>query len=134
MLRKIIPFLILAFITVACSFLSPSDQETTAVGYQMISVTELDAMMDAEDFVLVNVHIPLEGNIPGTDLEIPFNEIEDHIALLPENKDEKIIVYCRSGGMGDTASEVLVDLGYTDVSNLKGGYIAWRATDLPFEE
>lgn len=100
----------------------------------MISVTELDGMMDSEDFVFVNVHIPLEGNIPGTDLEIPFNEIEDHIALLPENKDEKIIVYCRSGGMGDTVSQVLVDLGYTDVSNLEGGYIAWKAADLPFEE
>jgi rhodanese-related sulfurtransferase len=36
--------------------------------------------------------------------------------------------------MGDTAAQTLVDLGYTRVFNLEGGYIAWRAAGLPFVE
>jgi rhodanese-related sulfurtransferase len=60
--------------------------------------------------------------------------MENYVSLLPENKNEKIIIYCRSGSMGDTASQTLVDLGFTDVSNLEGGYNLWKASGLPFEE
>ena len=100
----------------------------------MITVSELQELMDSEEFTFVNVHIPLEGNISNTDAEIPFDEIENYLDLLPEDKDEKIVIYCRSGSMGDTASKTLVDLGYTNVSNLEGGYNAWNANGLPFEE
>jgi len=106
----------------------------SAVGYEMINVGNLQGLMEREDVTLVNVHIPLEGNIPGTDQMIPFDEVENYLDLLPENKDEKIVIYCRSGSMGDTASKTLVALGYTDVSNLVGGYNAWQASSLPFEE
>ena len=102
--------------------------------YAMITVSELQELMDSQEFTFVNVHIPLEGNIYNTDAEIPFDEIENYMDLLPEDKDEKIVVYCRSGSMGDTASQTLADLGYTDVSNLEGGYNAWKANGLPFEE
>ena len=105
-----------------------------AAGYEMISVGDLQGLMETEDITLINVHIPLEGNITGTDLMIPFDEVESFLDLLPENKDEQIILYCRSGSMGDTASETLVELGYTDVSNLEGGYNVWKANGLPFEE
>jgi len=100
----------------------------------MISVADLQSLVEADDFTFINVHIPLEGNIPETDLEIPFDDVENYLGLLPADKDEKIVIYCRSGGMGNTASQTLVDLGYTDVSNLEGGYNAWKAADLPFEE
>jgi rhodanese-related sulfurtransferase len=111
-------------------------EETTSspLTYQTISVSELDSLVETNDIVLINVHIPLEGNIPGTDAEIPFNDIEAYLSALPTDKDEKIIVYCRSGSMGKTASQTLVELGYSDVSNLDGGYLAWIEYGLPFEE
>lgn len=132
---KIITFFILTGLLItSCTVFSNPGLASNPPVYAMITVSELQELMDSEEFTLVNVHIPLEGNISNTDVEIPFNEIENYLDLLPEDKDEKIIVYCRSGSMGDTASQTLVDLGYTDVSNLEGGYNAWKANDLPFEE
>ena len=111
----------------------PSDNSPAA--YKMMSVSELQALRDSgEDFLFVNVHIPLEGNIPGTDFTVPFNQIEQNLDLFPEDKDARIVIYCRSDNMGHDAGQALVDNGYTDVSNLEGGYIEWKAQGLPFEE
>ena len=118
----------------SCAYLPGITQTQNEVGYKTINVEDLNELMNKEDFTLINVHIPLDGNIPGTDLEIPFNDVKSYLEVLPGSKDGKIIIYCRSGGMGDVASQTLVDLGYTDVSNLEGGYNAWKATGLPFEE
>ncbi len=142
MFRKIIFALIIAILLSSCSYLPnlPLDtifggnKESTDKGYEMINVEELESVMNEEEITLINVHIPLEGNISETDLTIPFDEIDDYLDKLPQNKDEKIVIYCRSGGMGDVAAETLVDLGYTNVSNLEGGYNVWKAMDLPFEE
>ena len=100
----------------------------------MISVAELQALRESgEDFLFVNVHIPLEGNIPGTDFTVPYNEIENNLSLFPTNKDAKIVLYCRSDSMGNEAAQKLAENGYTDVYNLEDGYIAWKAYGLPFE-
>jgi len=102
--------------------------------YQMISVAELQALRESsEDFLFVNVHIPLEGNIPGTDFTVPYNEIENNLSLFPTNKDAKIVLYCRSDSMGNEAAQKLAENGFTDVYNLEDGYIAWKAYSLPFE-
>ncbi len=84
-------------------------------------------MLDAENFPLVNVHIPYDGEIPGTDSFIPFDRIDEHLDELPPDRDSMLFVYCRSGSMSATAAESLVSLGYTDVWNLDGGMIAWEA-------
>lgn len=93
--------------------------------FTRVSPEELKAMMGSQDFPLVNVHIPFEGDIPGTDLSIPYNEIAQNTDRLPA-KDEKILLYCRSGGMSAEASRTLVGLGYTNVWDLGGGMIAWQ--------
>ncbi len=104
----------------------PGEQVSVDGGtFTRLSPTELRNMKDKQDFPLVNVHIPFEGNIPGTDLSIPYNEIDQNLAQLPA-KDEKILLYCRSGSMSDQASETLVELGYTNVWDLGGGMIAWQ--------
>jgi hypothetical protein len=41
--------------------------------YTEINVNELQSMLESKDFVLVNVHIPFEGDIPDTDVSIPFD-------------------------------------------------------------
>jgi rhodanese-related sulfurtransferase len=102
--------------------------------YTNVNVDELETMLESKDFVFVNVHIPFEGDLPNTDLSIPFNEIDQNLDRLPEDKDAKIVLYCRSGSMSNTASETLVALGYTNVWNLDGGFNAWKAAGLPMDE
>lgn len=83
-------------------------------------------MLDRQDVTLVNVHIPFAGNLPGTDLSIPFNEIVHYTDDLP-TKDEPIVLYCRSGNMSTQAARMLVQLGYTNIYKLDGGFDAWVA-------
>ena len=95
--------------------------------YTDVSVEGLAALMEGEEeFPLVNVHIPYEGEIQGTDLFIPFNDIEQNVDQLPADKDARVVVYCRSGSMSAQAAQTLVALGYTDVWNVDGGMIAWE--------
>jgi rhodanese-related sulfurtransferase len=101
--------------------------------YTNISVSELQSMLENKDFTFVNVHIPFEGDIPNTDLSIPFNEIEQNLDQLASDKDAKIVLYCRSDRMSTIAAEDLVNLGYTNVWNLTGGMVAWEQAGLPLE-
>lgn len=95
-------------------------------GVKEISVSRLHKMMKKKDFTLVNVHIPYAGEIPQTDLFIPFDKISAHLKELPA-KDKKIVLYCRSDRMSTFATESLANAGYSNLSNLKGGMIAWEA-------
>ncbi len=101
--------------------------------YMDVDVAEMQTMLQNKDFVFVNVHIPFEGNIPGTDVSIPFDQIEPNLSKLPADKNAKIVVYCRSGAMSAIAARTLVKLGYTNVWNLAGGMIAWQQGGLPLE-
>jgi rhodanese-related sulfurtransferase len=102
-------------------------------GYTDISVTELSEMLENKDFTMVNVHIPFEGDLPQTDLSIAYDQIEQHLDLLPD-KDAPIVLYCRSDRMSHIAAKALVKNGYTNVFNLDGGFVAWQAAGLPFVE
>ena len=106
--------------------------EVSGGAYWNISVAELQAMR-ASDAVarLVNVHIPFQGDIAGTDVSIPFNEIADHLDQLPSGKDAPIALYCRGGPMSVRAATTLAELGYTKVYSLEGGFNAWAAAGLP---
>lgn len=108
--------------------------QTVPVGdgsYTDVSVAGLSALLENKDFPLINVHIPYEGEIEGTDAFIPFNEIEANLDSLPDDKDARIVLYCRSGSMSAQSAETLVKLGYTDVWNLDGGMIAWKNSGRP---
>lgn len=96
--------------------------------YEDISPAELDNMLSRQDDIfLLDVHIPEQEHITGTNSFIPFDELEGNVSNLPSDKNKKIIVYCRSGSMSKIASDKLIELGYSDVLNLNGGIKAWNS-------
>ena len=95
--------------------------------YRQIGMAEAVAMMEAEqDYILLDVRTQAEfeaAHIPGA-ICIPNETIAaDEIEELPD-KDQLILVYCRSGNRSKQASDKLVALGYTNVVEF-GGIIDW---------
>ena len=94
-----------------------------------VSVEKFDELKNSEDVFVINTHTPYIGEIEDTDLII---EDWQNVALyeneLPQDKNTKILVYCRSGSMSTSASQQLIDLGYKNVYNLEGGMNAWQAS------
>ena len=96
-------------------------------GYTQISMQEAVSMMQEESgYIILDVRTPeefAERHIPDA-INIP-NEVigKEEIAELPD-KEQMILVYCRSGNRSKQASEKLAALGYTNVYEF-GGIIDW---------
>jgi phage shock protein E len=98
----------------------------------LVSPEAFAERIDATGVVTINVHIPDEGSIPGTDLAIAFDDISSSTDL-PEDLDTPLAVYCRSGNMSADAVDDLEDLGYSDIVELDGGFNAWEASGRELE-
>jgi phage shock protein E len=98
----------------------------------LVGPDEFAERMTDPEAVVVNVHVPYEGEIAGTDLFIPFEEIASS-PRLPSERDQPLVLYCRTGNMSAEAASDLVDAGYTDVTDLEGGMLAWEASGRSIE-
>lgn len=96
--------------------------------YEQISGAEAKALMDSESgYIIIDARTQEEydeGHIPGAIL-IPEYEIADRAEKELPNKDQLILVYCRSGRRSKIAAEELVKLGYTNVKEFSG-IIDWE--------
>jgi len=94
-------------------------------------ITDDEAKIELEidsSIILLDVRTQEEHNeshIPNSIL-IPVDELEARATSELKDKYAKIIVYCRSGGRSANASNILVNLGYTNVYNLLGGINSWK--------
>lgn len=90
-----------------------------------ISVQELAALRAAQaDFLLLDVRNPDEYafcNIGG--LLIPRNELAERFHEL--NPNQEIIIHCHAGGRSKRATAFLLEQGFVNVKNLRGGITAW---------
>ncbi|GIV00289.1 MAG: hypothetical protein KatS3mg014_1904 [Actinomycetota bacterium] len=64
-----------------------------------VSPERLAGMLAEGDPCVVNVHVPYQGEIPGTDAFIPYDEIGARMSELPSDRGAEIVLYCRSGRM-----------------------------------
>ena len=96
--------------------------------YDQISGAEAKALMDSESgYIIIDARTQEEydqGYIPGAIL-IPEYDIADRAEKELPDKDQLILVYCRSGRRSKIAAEELVKLGYTNVKEF-GGIIDWE--------
>ena len=93
-----------------------------------ITVQQLKERIDAEEALhIIDVRESYEHeefNIGGE--LIPLNDIPTAISKLSENKEEEIIVYCRSGNRSGMAQQFLKQAGFANVRNLIGGMLHWQ--------
>lgn len=105
---------------------TPQTQEKEEA-YMNITQEEAKKLMDTEkDYIILDVRTQEEyeeKHIPGAIL-IPHTEIEAQAAEKLPDKDQLILVYCRSGNRSKTASEALEKLGYTRIREF-GGINTW---------
>lgn len=99
------------------------------------SITPEQAYRSRSTARLVDVREPAElqgdlGRIPGVE-SVPLATVER--AAASWDRDVPLVMVCRSGGRSGRAAELLVRLGFTNVMNMTGGMIAYRAAGLPVE-
>jgi len=132
----LIPVAIIVLIFGAFLVLGSSDKEEISeqVNYEDITSQDLNSILSEREVFLLDVHVPEQVHITGTDAFIDYTKIEENQSKLPTDKDSEIVVYCRSGSMSKTASETLVELGYTNVKNLAGGINSWKDAGYEIDE
>ncbi|MGB8294891.1 MAG: rhodanese-like domain-containing protein [Polyangia bacterium] len=92
-----------------------------------ISAQQLHIALANKDFLLIDVHTPNAGSIPGTDARIAYDDIPALVAFIGPDLDTKVVLTCLMGGMSKSAGNALVALGYRNISELTGGMSAWTA-------
>ena len=123
-MKKLIFLLLAVLLLTACGQDKENDQGAV---YMNITAEEAKKIMDTEEgYIILDVRTQEEydeSHIPGAIL-IPNTEIEARAEEILTDKDQLILVYCRSGRRSKLAAEILVELGYTNIKEF-GGIIDW---------
>ena len=123
-MKKLIPLLLSALMFTGCA--GTSNHQTN--NYRSITMDDaVDMMAKETGYIILDVRRPDEfaaGHIPNA-INVPNESIGT--AEIPElpDKDQLIMVYCRSGRRSKEASEKLVKLGYTNIVEF-GGILDWK--------
>ena len=123
-MRKIIAFMLIGVIV----FLTGCTTQPSESTYKQINADELVEIMNKEtDYIILDVRTQEEynsGHIPGA-VCIPNESIgKEPPSLLPD-KNQLILVYCRSGNRSKQAAQKLADMGYTNIVEF-GGINDWK--------
>ena len=122
-MKKLILLLLVMMLT-ACG---QDTEKSQGVAYVNITADEAKRIMDSEEgYIILDVREQDEYDalhIPGAIL-IPYTQIEEKADEMLPDKEQLILVYCRSGRRSKIAAEALAELGYTNIKEF-GGIIDW---------
>ncbi|GAB7388554.1 rhodanese-like domain-containing protein [Bacillaceae bacterium] len=102
-----------------------SAEKAAASTWEKIDQEQMLQEMEKEDVTIVDLREPelyAKGHIPGA-INIPFAEFQNRYQEL--DKEKRIIFVCHTGPMGDASSQFLLEKGYKNLANLKGGMAGW---------
>ena len=123
-MKKMIWILLAVLVLAGCGKTQETDREAV---YMNITAEEAKVIMDSQEgYIILDVREQEEydqGHIPGAIL-IPYTQIEEKADPMLPDKDQLILVYCRSGRRSKIAAEALVELSYTNIKEF-GGIIDW---------
>ena len=123
-MKKLVFLLLAVMLLTACGQDKENDQ---GAEYVNITAEEAKQIMDSEEgYIILDVRTQEEydqGHIPGA-IVISHEEIAEKAEEVLTDKDQLILVYCRSGRRSKIAAEALAELGYTDIKEF-GGIIDW---------
>ena len=100
-----------------------------------VSVSEAKAQLDKGGCIFLDCRTKKEfkmGHVPGA-VHIPRGMLEFKIGKKIPDKNSDIIMYCKKGGRGCLATCTLCKMGYTNVKNMDGGWLAWEKAGYPVE-
>ena len=123
-MKKLVFLLLAVMMLTACGQDKENDQGAV---YMNITAEKAKQIMDTEEgYIILDVRAQEEydeGHIPG-EILIPHTEIEARAEEVLTDKDQLILVYCRSGRRSKIAAEALVEMGYTNIKEF-GGILDW---------
>ncbi len=105
---------------------APTAGSTATAAPRLLDPDEFASEVDGGKRVVLNVHTPDAGSIPGTDMAIPYDRLKERASELPASRATPLAVYCLTGRMSAVAVDTLTALGYQDVVELRGGMAAWQ--------
>ncbi len=126
-------FLIVAGFIGVLAFIIKSELSRMSRSYKQIGVNEAVLLLNKDNSIVLDVREDkeIQGGIIKGARHIKLAEIGDKAASVGKNKQDPILVYCRSGSRSGHACQQLTKAGYEDVSNLSGGILAWESANLP---
>ena len=123
-MKKLLFLLLAVMLLTACGQTKENDQEAA---YMNITAEEATQIMESrEGYIILDARTQEEydqGHIPGA-IVISHEEIMEKAEEVLTDKEQLILVYCRSGRRSKIAAEALVELGYTNIKEF-GGIIDW---------
>ena len=126
-------FLIVAGFIGVLAFIIKSELSRMSRTYKQVGVNDAVLLLNKDNTVVLDVREDkeIQGGIIKGARHIKLGELADKVANISTNKQDPVLIYCRSGSRSGHACQQLTKAGYEDVSNLSGGILAWESANLP---
>lgn len=116
-------------------FATGCQKETSKGEIKLITVDEMQTLIDQKDVQLVDVRTAAEyqeGNIANSQ-NIDFNSPTFDQDITKLDKSKPVILYCKSGGRSSKCAKKLQEAGFIKIFDLEGGITQWKFKGLHIE-